>query len=1497
MGFQNLLAGNHPAINRPAVDHTARHRPAINQPHRGNRVEKRPQRNKKPSEVSRVNVSPSTWMQHVQPRPRPLLPPARLRPPSGFMGIVGLPQDRPGSRPRLRLPLGDSLECNSGEFTVRVEKIPPHWTTWELEDFFAGSKNVHHMRIFQRGTFHAHAIVCYRPPPEGVPWQGWIVEGQDYNAVGAWRRIECLPDLQAPHLYHSPNTGRPYPMILSVPLMHVDFGVMQDEDTMQICRSLPPTLNYPADLIVDLQHKEVTITFCLDPTVSTTRQNAAATSYRQYKMCIKLAQIQKAFYISQGPDEMSLVISTELPPEVFRKTRDIKKTHGCDSLFWNERQAWFRQTDIDSNPTARRSPVQLKKDTPLIDIGRWLTYRLRLSTETVQSDEFQAICQVLADHNINIETEKKLAFYPGKPEELWNFLENGAEVSTQTDGKRLFSHVQEMTYYLSFPVRYNLEVCLSLGVLQECNMSKAFIQKLASIDGRKAEKILETVASMGRRFYVPGDIILLQNQVSAADKKIPNYCAKILAATITPTTIYLSTPVPETSNRVVRRFHPYQDRFLRVKFTDEKYKGRLLAQDGRTMDELFSRVKRAMTRGIDIAGRHYEFLAFGNSQFREHGAYFFASLPDGSVTTHMIREWMGNFSNIRVIAKYASRLGQGFSTTHAISQNPHPQLIRDVKCKQNKYCFTDGVGKICPILAQSIATHFKLDPTDPPSVFQFRSGGCKGVLAIDPNVKINAVHIRPSQKKFEALYRGLEICQYSRYSAAHLNMQLILVLSALGVPDEVFIRKLRNMLFDLDEAMHNESIAVELLQKNVDPNEMTLQLAAMVYNGFMEIQEPFLISCLQLWKSWSLKYLKEKARIFIEQGVFEFGCTDETGTLRGYYERPPSDDAWDENSLPEIFLQIPHPNEKGKYKAVEGVCILARNPSLHPGDIRVVRAVNIPALHHLKNCVVMPQNGDRDLANMCSGGDLDGDDFLVIWDKDLIPQEWNHPAMDYTAPEPEVSKGPVTVNDITKFFVTHIKNDNLGRIATAHRYWADSLPDGVKDPKCLELAHLHSQAVDYAKTGVPAEMPKHLRVNRWPHWAEVMNEYGTKNIYRSEKILGKLYDNVQRVPFRPVWEMSFDRRILHACQVTEQSLADAKNVKMLYDAAMRRIMAKHGIKTEFEVVTGFIMAHSQDIGDYKFSEVIGEAQTTLKHHYRAICYEKAGTSPEERDIKKLEPFLVAMYMVTAAEMEIAVAETKMTKVVGGHTIPLREESTESMPFMSFPWIFARELGQIATKGIGKAVALAPPKPTVPSKSTGMDQSIDRLGGESGTMLLPQIDTANGPVTIHEGDLLDLFYEDDQVGSTNIQQQHKFNGVMNTIEREFSAMNVHDLELSAKLSGAAFQTFDQDSFPTDNFPFHVDRPGASVDSISTLMSDTDLSSESSQLEITPGHTTESSATESTRPGQVENFEHEEVGMSGVDEGEDDVMSGLDEEEDVIMADPNSTVLDQLAAFLD
>lgn len=89
------------------------------------------------------------------------------------------------------------------------------------------------------------------------------------------------------------------------------------------------------------------------------------------------------------------------------------------------------------------------------------------------------------------------------------------------------------------------------------------------------------------------------------------------------------------------------------------------------------------------------------------------------------------------------------------------------------------------------------------------------------------------------------------------------------------------------------------------------------------------------------------------------GCLDETKTLE----------------YGQVFLQISGAGHSRSYdnsrrmlygndsdqglRIVVGKVFVAKNPCLHPGDIRVLRAVNVPALHHMVDCVVFPQKGMR----------------------------------------------------------------------------------------------------------------------------------------------------------------------------------------------------------------------------------------------------------------------------------------------------------------------------------------------------------------------------------------------------------------------------------------------------------------------------------------------------------------------------------------------------------
>lgn len=1192
--------------------------------------------------------------------------------------------------------------------SVILNNVPLSWGTRDVHQLLL-EHNVSPVRIDMSGGENhrpGSAKLIFRPPPRNAMW--WISRGFTLLNSGRKVHIRCRAEREPDHHAIERQHGRIEELALTGNYLAI--GFLKDTDTMLAKRTIKAvTQVFPPRLVVNLRRQQIDIHFGLR------LGGKAGQNGHSFLFRIPFTELHS---IAESRDSYGthLTIPFETPPLAFRKVLNVLETHHDKIDQWDERQTWYRQTSIESDPkVAAGRRAQLRNDDIFIDVGRWLCYRFVCSPE---SEPFvQQLRVVLAKHNISIH-QRSVQCTNAKDRSQWDWLDSsfnsGAEAATSS-----FDLFNSTTVHLPFTVQYQLEACISQGCLHESNITTAWLEQLLAQDKGlykdahdpkypRATKLLERVLESKQRFYDPMQILQFGQQVSLVQKHIPSYCTLVRSATVTPTTIYFNSPSVDTSNRVIRKFREHEDRFLRVKFRDESYKGTIMTFDDDTNDELFTRVNRVLKNGIVVGDRHYEFLAYGNSQFREHGAYFFA--PTSTVTTETMRRWMGDFENIKTVAKCASRIGQCFTTTRAMANSVKTERIPDIE--RNGYCFTDGVGKISEFSLQMSAKDMKLPNC--PSVIQFRLGGSKGVLACDPNLKGQVIQIRPSQEKFPAPYNGLEICRVSQFATAYLNQQIVLVLSALGVQDEVFLVMLRQMLSKLETAMSDESVAMDMLMSNIDLYQSTVALVDMIKDGFMAAQDPFFVTNLRLWRAWSMKYLKEKAKILVENGAFVIGNIDELGILKGHSDlSPASDTIHDVAMLPEIFLQVEDMKHKGTWKVVEGVCLLARNPSLHPGDLRVVNAVNVRELHHFRDCVVLPSRGDRDVAGMCSGGDLDGDDYLVIWEPNLIPYEWNHAPMDYSAPTPVVSKGPVTVDDMTAFFVTHMKYDNLGRIATAHRYWADRMEEGVKHDNCLELAALHSRAVDYAKTGVAAEMPKHLKVSRWPHWAEKEKNRS----YESKKILGQMYDEVVRVSFEPAWDIPFDDRILKAYELDSRILALAREVKCEYDEAIRRLMTQHAVKTEFEIWTTFIMEHNYESRDFKIAEELGETMAGLRKQFQDACYETAGTTAMERDETKMKLFVAAMYTVTAQEVAQANDECNSRHLAAGRWVPDRERTSEAMPLMSFPWLFRRELGDIAVgrsrpqstyAPIVPTASLTPLKTTSPSISTSPDGGVQIL---------------------------------------------------------------------------------------------------------------------------------------------------------------------------------------------
>jgi RNA-dependent RNA polymerase len=1087
-----------------------------------------------------------------------------------------------------------------------------------------------------------------------------------------------------PRLIQSPADAAKTIMQKTIlPVNQVEFGVMTDERRMMVMHTVSSTTSHPAvlmlDLVSDIRHS-LDFRFFL-----TTERNAP-----WYRAELRLNTPFEVKQMQHEDGHKELIITSQFPPKWWQSVgenllQEIHKDNRESLNFQDWPRGWRRVTDIDLNPEERHlSPVAFLPPSPVVDTGRWLTWKLSFPAG-IDAVAYNTIIEALEDHNVTVRKPSSIAFdtVPREDPVVWDLLDPH-QASYESD----LHQMQDEMMHLSRDIRYQLEVCISNNNFVEHALSREFLSELTALDKdfvrnpnntsivSPALVLLENVADSKQKFFDPMEIFGLYQLRHPRKRRVPQGCVLMRTAVITPTTFYVRTPSVEVSNRVLRKYHYALGNFLRVRFEDEDPFGRLMPMPQyENQHEVWARIERCLRHGIDIAGRHYDWLACGNSQFRERGAYFFAPYNE-DLTALTIRTNLGDFSSINIVAKCMARIGQCFSTTRATNSIGAVGTVPIKDIERNGYCFTDGVGKISTFVAQMIVTDLYANSGfhDLPSAFQFRMGGYKGILVLDPMLKGDRkIRVRPSQNKFPGSgINELEIIKPSKFSSSTLNQQIILVLTTRGVPEQVFVDKMTKELRDIDHAMNDETMALNMLQKNVDFNQITLTMSGMILDGFMHSEEPMCQILLQLWRAWNLKHLKDKAKLLIEKGAFVLGCVDETNTLR-----------MDPGELPEIFIQVPG-EKKGEWKTAEGVCLLARNPSLHAGDIRVVRAVPYEALKHLKNVVVLPQRGERPLANMCSGGDLDGDDYLVMWDDDLLPpvDKWDWEPMNYDAPTPVMCVGPVQDEHFVKFFVDYIKNDKLGAIATSHRAIADyeGSTQGVAHWKCEKLAQLHSQAVDFNKTGVPAKVDQELWPKGWPHW---MPGKPKSKRYISRQVIGVLYDMVQPQPFVPQLEKPFDKCILDAYVLTDAHLEKARELKIDYDQQIRRVMVQHTIKTEFEVWTAFVMEHNREQHWYSLAEDLGNLMSSIKADFQAEVKEYLGLADSsymisEKAFETLGPFVAAMYTVTAQEVE----QWKENKLVSF------DEDTKDAPLITYPWLFGRELGKIATRQSGPSAIRA-----------------------------------------------------------------------------------------------------------------------------------------------------------------------------------------------------------------
>uniref|UniRef100_A0A6M2D4D9 RNA-dependent RNA polymerase n=1 Tax=Rhipicephalus microplus TaxID=6941 RepID=A0A6M2D4D9_RHIMP len=665
-------------------------------------------------------------------------------------------------------------------------------------------------------------------------------------------------------------------------------------------------------------------------------------------------------------------------------------------------------------------------------------------------------------------------------------------------------------------------------------------------------------------------------------------------------------------------------------------------------------VTDTLRNGLSVGDRLFKLLASSCSQLRDHGAWFYAVDGEG-YCTDMIRYWMGDFSGISSTAKKMARMGQCFSSTEESVKVPllsdSVLEVPDIKGKKNsatneQYIFSDGIGMISAELLGEV--HKKLKFLETPSAIQIRYAGYKGMLCLNPSLPGRQLVLRASMRKFNCVNSEyIEVIKISAPRVVFLNRQLITLLEQLGVPSRMFFCLQQHMVTLLTESLVCDTSALQVLDTYVGSALPFNQLAR---HGFSLTRDPFVRSMLFAVYRTSMESLLSKSRIAVppDMGRNMFGVLDETRTL----------------NYGEVFVQYTSltpegPHDNGPETTVlTGSVLVTKCPCLHPGDVRKFTAVDVTALHHIKDCIVFPANGWRPHPDEMAGSDLDGDEYIVIWDESLFFPGPNREPMVYGQKLLPQRSEPNLVDSMAQFISDYILNDNVGIMSNAHLALADKLERGVFSKPCLSIAKKISTCLDFAKTGVPALLERNERPEEYP---DFMDKGAHKNTYRSSRVLGHLYrfqrflESVVSSKFHShLVDSGNNIKLLELCGWNRYKLI-AEELLAAHQSDMDRILKQYGIKSEAEIVSGYINdVSASNKGHYDKSNV----EVLVAKQYRAIV-----ESTRERFFKEVN---------YACRTENAMSEEDKKQIL------LRMASACYMvtycnaqkTYSSFPWSFA-----------------------------------------------------------------------------------------------------------------------------------------------------------------------------------------------------------------------------------
>lgn len=790
---------------------------------------------------------------------------------------------------------------------------------------------------------------------------------------------------------------------------------------------------------------------------------------------------------------------------------------------------------------------------------------------------------------------------------------------------------------LDFDLQYLVLCLLSAKKVRPESFPFELFEFLKS-DPAKGKKALKNLLRSGRKFE---SIEMLKSlpymfiKLAARDFMC---CRRIV---ITPSVILFQPPSLSESCRFFRKFADPSHALT------ASFKSHDLHEFGYSA-EFVGYVKCLLNDGLRIGTRNFVFLGYSQSQIREHTCWLIWDAVDVCKSLGDI----GDFTLSDHPAKVAARMGHAFTSTRPVATLT-PQSISQVPdVQRHGHIFTDGVGSISSDLCKRCGKY------EEAVAYQVRIGGYKGVLKLGLELNGESIAVRPSMKKFESKDTTLEIIRPATYMGGYLNRELILLLETLGVKRETFVNLQNEYIRNcLKAALEDKSLRSIKQLSWVEHLRPLILYATELKPHNTDMQ--FVKHMVTVQVAKETKNIRKKARVHIEKSCRLIGVCDELGVLE------PG----------EVFVQFVKSKNEGPLVLV-GKVLVTRNPCLHPGDIRILNAVNAKEYYHLFSVIVFSSKGVRPAQNMMSSGDLDGDIYFICWDNRIFPKQEVPPATVQASKESS-SNGYVQNNmtmvrdNIIDLFCNYFRNNYLGFISALHLVHADISQNGALSKECLELERLHSTAVDFPKHGknVSREEVNKYKMKAYPDFMARKD----KDQYESKKALGIMFRSAKTIfdeAMDKYREMStkqveyVDKDLL--IEGREKYLELAFEQYKEYAIAIRSLLKMNGVKTEAEILSGSIIkldrVHRTKNREH---EIKREVTHLIKDMILRFNTKISTLSPKEQ-----LQLASARYAITYS------TEAKLQEAMNSCV-----EECEMWKAYSYPWVISgNELVQIKSQG-------------------------------------------------------------------------------------------------------------------------------------------------------------------------------------------------------------------------